>query len=159
MWYYWNIVVILLKYRCDITKISLWYYCNITAILLTHCSIIIEVSESGIKPILWCGILLVSLLLSCGCNLFWKVWTQNTCLTRPRFIQVYSGNERSCICVLVHVYINFASFYDFSSEFWSCSDSVIFVLFYYHKMTYISAEMLTKDNHCLLYLKLYVYVL
>jgi hypothetical protein len=58
-----------------------------------------------------------------------------------------SGNERSCICVFVHVYINFDSFYECSIELWSCSESVIFVLFYYHEMTYISADMLTKDSH------------
>jgi hypothetical protein len=41
---------------------------------------------------------------------------------------------RSCICVLGVMYlcvrsINFASFYIFSNEFWSCSDSVVFFVF------------------------------
>ena len=43
---------------------------------------------------------------------------------------------RSCICVLLVMYlcvtgIHFASFYNFSIEFWNCSGSVVFFFFFF----------------------------
>ena len=58
---------------------------------------------------------------------------KKTCLTTPLFIKLLVSSDRSCIYLLRVSILSYV--YHFSTDFWNCSDSVVFLfLFYYNKV-------------------------